>query len=131
MSLPYDMEAFAPRRLSCGILVLNGQRELLLCHVTGQDHWDLPKGGAHADESPLQAALREDGLFQRWRATQEDPDAVDPALGATDPAATVHGEQHDLKIDLVATTSIPGTILKHRLRLLAGQGWQLRDVTSA
>jgi putative (di)nucleoside polyphosphate hydrolase len=53
------MEAFAPRRLSCGILVLNGQHELLLCHVTGQDHWDLPKGGAHADESPLQAALRE------------------------------------------------------------------------
>ena len=59
MSLPHDMEAFVPRRLSCGILVLNGQRELLLCHVTGQDHWDLPKGGAHADESPLQAALRE------------------------------------------------------------------------
>lgn len=79
----------------------------------------------------LQAALREDGLFQRWRATQDDPDAVDPALGATDPAATVRGEQRDLKIDLVATTSIPGTILKHRLRLLAGQGWQLRDVTSA
>lgn len=59
MSLPYDMEAFAPRRLSCGILVLNGQRELLLCHVTGQDHWDLPKGGLHDGESPLQAALRE------------------------------------------------------------------------
>ena len=53
------MDLFAPRRLSCGILILTGQRELLLCHVTGQDHWDLPKGGAHADESPLQAALRE------------------------------------------------------------------------
>jgi 8-oxo-dGTP pyrophosphatase MutT (NUDIX family) len=54
-----DMDLFAPRRLSCGILILNGQQELLLCHVTGQDHWDLPKGGAHEDESPLQAALRE------------------------------------------------------------------------
>ena len=53
------MDLFAPRRLSCGILILNEQCELLLCHVTGQDHWDLPKGGAHADESPLQAALRE------------------------------------------------------------------------
>lgn len=79
----------------------------------------------------LQAALREDALFQRWRATQDDPDAVDPGLGATDPAATVRGEQHDLKIDLIAITSIPGTILKHRLRLLAGNGWELRDVSAA
>ncbi|HYN60099.1 MAG TPA: NUDIX hydrolase [Rubrivivax sp.] len=53
------MDILTPRRLSCGILILTGQRELLLCHVTGQDHWDLPKGGLHADESPLQAALRE------------------------------------------------------------------------
>lgn len=79
----------------------------------------------------LQAALREDALFQRWRAAQDDPDAVDPGLGATDPAATVRGEQHDLKIDLIAITSIPGTILKHRLRLLAGNGWELRDVSAA
>ena len=54
-----DMDWSVPRRLTCGVLVLNAQRELLLCHVTGQDQWDLPKGGAHADESPLQAALRE------------------------------------------------------------------------
>ena len=59
MSLHHDMDPFVSRRLSCGILVLNGQRELLLCHVTGQDHWDLPKGGLHDGESPLQAALRE------------------------------------------------------------------------
>jgi hypothetical protein len=87
--------------------------------------------GAEGLAEELQAALREDALFQRWRATQEDPDAVDPALGATDPAAIVRGEQHDLKIDLIAITSIPGTILKHRLRLLAGNGWQLRDVSAA
>jgi hypothetical protein len=87
--------------------------------------------GANGLAEELQAALRDDGLFQRWRATQDDPDAVDPALGGTDPAATVRGEQHDLKIDLVATTSIPGSILKHRLRLLAGSGWQLRDVSAA
>ncbi len=47
------------KRLSCGIVVLNDAAELLLCHVTGQDHWDLPKGGAHPGESALQAALRE------------------------------------------------------------------------
>lgn len=50
---------FTLKRLSCGIVVLNEQAELLLCHVTQQDHWDLPKGGAHAGESALQAALRE------------------------------------------------------------------------
>lgn len=55
----WPMQLFAPRRLSCGILILNRQQELLLCHVTGQNHWDLPKGGAHEGESPLQAALRE------------------------------------------------------------------------
>jgi len=46
-------------RLSCGILLLADSDELLLCHVTGQRHWDLPKGGIHAGESPLEAALRE------------------------------------------------------------------------
>ena len=53
------MQFFGPRRLSCGIVILNAQREILLCHVTGQNHWDLPKGGIDADESPLDAALRE------------------------------------------------------------------------
>ncbi len=87
--------------------------------------------GADAIAAELQAALRSDALFQRWRAAQEDPDAVDPALGAIDPHAVVRGEQHDLQIDLITTTSIPGSILKHRLRLLAGSDWQLRDVTAA
>jgi len=48
-----------PRRLSCGIVVLAPTRELLLCHVTGQRHWDLPKGGIHDGETPVDAALRE------------------------------------------------------------------------
>ena len=87
--------------------------------------------GAEGLAEELQTALREDALFQRWRAMQEDPDAVDTALGATDPTATVRGEQHDLKIDLIVVSAIPGTILKHRLRLLAGSGWQLRDVSAA
>ena len=45
--------------LSCGILVLNAQRELLLCHVTGAWHWDIPKGAAEPGEAPQAAALRE------------------------------------------------------------------------
>lgn len=44
---------------SCGILVLDAQGELLLCHATGTAYWDIPKGGQHADETELQAALRE------------------------------------------------------------------------
>lgn len=79
----------------------------------------------------LQAALQTTRLFDAWRALQEDPDAVDPALGATDPAARVVGTQRHLQIDLVATTSIPGSVLRHRLRLLAGSAWALHDVTAA
>ncbi|GEM_PF-343490 len=47
------------RRLSCGVVIVNDDDELLLCRVTGQGHWDLPKGGADPGETPLQAALRE------------------------------------------------------------------------
>ena len=47
------------RRLSCGIVVVAPTRELLLCHVTGQRHWDLPKGGLHDGETPAEAARRE------------------------------------------------------------------------
>ena len=76
-------------------------------------------------------ALREPALFERWRLLQDEPDEVDPALGVTDPNAVVHGEQHDLHIDLQVTSSIPGHVLKQRLRLLAGSAWELRDVTAA
>lgn len=79
----------------------------------------------------LQAALRERTLFERWKAQQDDPDAVEPALGATDPDATVQGQQDDLHIDLVVTSSLSGEVLKQRLRWLAGSAWELRDVTAA
>lgn len=87
--------------------------------------------GAGEFAAQLQDALRSDGFFQRWRAAQPDPDSVDAGLGASDPATTVTGEQHDLQIDLIVVTSIPGSVFKHRLRLLAGNAWELRDVSSA
>ena len=87
--------------------------------------------GAEGLADELQQALRTDALFERWRATQADPDAVDPALGATDPSATVSGELHNLRTDLIVTTSIPGAVFKQRLRLLAGNAWELRDVRDA
>lgn len=77
----------------------------------------------------LQAALREPGLWQRWRAMQPDPDAVDPSLGAIDPDATVTARLSDeLHTDVVVTSRLPHAILRHRLNLLIGAHWTLRDV---
>ncbi len=87
--------------------------------------------GADGFAEQLQDALREPGLFERWRLLQDEPDEVDPSLGVTDPGAVVQGEQNDLHIELRVTTTIPGQVLKQRLRLLAGSAWELRDVTAA
>lgn len=87
--------------------------------------------GAEEFAAQFEDALRTDSLFSRWRDAQEDPDEVDPALGATDPQASVVGQQDDLHVDLIAITSLPGSVFKHRLRLLAGSEWELRDVSAA
>jgi hypothetical protein len=101
---------------------------------------DLPRArGANAELSfqgesaqsfavLLQTALREPNLFERWRNLQPDPDAIDPALGATDAAATVSARQQDLHTEVLVTTRLPHAILRHRLNLLAGAHWTLRDV---
>ncbi|UPG86203.1 hypothetical protein L2Y94_02220 [Luteibacter aegosomatis] len=73
-------------------------------------------------------AMRSDDLFQRWRAKQPEPDEVDPSLGVTDPGASATGElspgdRHDVTL----TTSLPMRIVKHRLNLLIGSSWELRD----
>ena len=87
--------------------------------------------GAAGFAEELQAALRDGALFSKWLATQDEPDDVDPALGAIDPDAVVTGEMHDLHVDLEAVTRLSGDVLKHRLRLLAGSHWQLKDVAAA
>lgn len=79
-----------------------------------------------ADE--LRHALRSDALFERWRTAQDDPDAVDSTLGATDPGAEVDAEHHDLHVEMVVRTRLPSAVLTQRLRLLAGPHWQLNDV---
>ena len=84
--------------------------------------------GAEGFARQLQESLRGDHLFERWRATQDEPEEVDPMLGATDPAATVEGVQRESRIELVATTRLRGDVFKHRMRLLAGPAWELRDV---
>jgi len=44
---------------SCGTLVFNKRGQLLLCHVTGTNYWDIPKGMQEHDESTFEAAKRE------------------------------------------------------------------------
>ena len=78
----------------------------------------------------LQSALRTTALFERWKKAQSDPDDIDDTLSTTDPQAQVTGEQADLHVDLVAVTSLPGSVFKHRMHVLAGSHWQLRDVTA-
>lgn len=45
--------------VSCGTLIVDASRRLLLCHVTGTAKWDIPKGMRDAGETELEAAVRE------------------------------------------------------------------------
>lgn len=104
---------------------------------------DLAKSRGHFNElsyhgtSPdsfatiLQESLREPTLWRRWRDMQPDPEAVDPSFGISDPNATVTAEQSDLHTDVEVVTSLPHAILRHRMELLIGHNWKLRDVRAA
>ena len=48
-----------PKSLSCGVIVRRAAAELLLCHATGRNYWDIPKGVRDAGETSVAAALRE------------------------------------------------------------------------
>ncbi len=90
------------RRLSCGTVVVTGSRELLLCHVTGQRHWDLPKGGIHDGESPLEAALRE---------TREETGLVLDVASVLDLGRHEYTGKKDLHLFAVASPRIdPGEL---------------------
>src|SRR4051812_10010645 len=47
------------RRLSCGILVVASEGELLLGHASGTPRWDVFKGLAEPGETPRATAVRE------------------------------------------------------------------------
>ncbi|MBQ4854961.1 hypothetical protein IMW82_09795 [Rhodanobacter sp. B2A1Ga4] len=103
-----------------------------LAHARGSDP-RFAYDGAGPDDfaAALQQALRDDTLFQRWRAAQPDPDAVDASLGATDPAAQVQAKVADLRTDVDLITDLPMSVVRHRLYLLIGAAWQLRDLRAA
>lgn len=79
----------------------------------------------------LQSALRTDALFGRWRAAQDDPDAVDSSLAASDPTATVTARVADLHTEVELVTALPMSVVRHRLYMLIGPAWTLRDMRTA
>ncbi|MHA6205031.1 hypothetical protein ACXU4B_11445 [Dyella soli] len=89
--------------------------------------------GAGPDDLAIavQDAMRTPALFERWRALQDEPDEVDPGLAVTDPAATVSARVDDLRIAVDLVTDLPMSIVRHRLNLLIGPAWQLRDLRQA
>jgi 8-oxo-dGTP pyrophosphatase MutT (NUDIX family) len=62
------------KTISAGVVVTDGKK-ILLCHVTGGKHWDLPKGKLDPDESHLDAAVRE---LREETSLQVDPINLEP-----------------------------------------------------
>jgi hypothetical protein len=103
-----------------------------LAHARGDDpRFAYDGAGPNDFAAALQQALRDDALFQRWRAAQPDPDAVDASLGSVDPAAQVTAQVSDLRTDVDLITDLPMSVVRHRLYLLIGAAWQLRDLRAA
>ena len=103
-----------------------------LAHARGADpRFAYAGAGPNDFATAMQQALRDDDLFQRWRAAQPDPDAVDAALGAVDPAAQVSARVADLHTEVDLVTDLPMSVVRHRLYLLIGAAWQLRDLRAA
>jgi len=103
-----------------------------LAHARGEDRrFSYDGAGPNDFAAALQRALRDDDLFQRWRAAQPDPDAVDGSLGATDAKADVVARVADLRTDVELVTDLPMSVVRHRLFLLIGGAWQLRDMRTA
>jgi 8-oxo-dGTP pyrophosphatase MutT (NUDIX family) len=61
-------------RTTCGVLVSDGAR-LLIGQATGWPRWDIPKGLAEAEETHLQAAVRE---LREETGLEADPAALVP-----------------------------------------------------
>lgn len=100
-----------------------------LAHARGADPALSYAGAGPGDfAAALQEALRSPALFERWRAGQPDPDAVDMSLGDIDPQAQVDARLVDLHVETNVATSLPMRVVRQRLNLLIGAGWQLHDV---
>ncbi len=77
----------------------------------------------------FQRGLRQRDLFKHWRDKQEDPDAVPDELSPCDPNAIVEASGSDLHTDVEVSTNLLHRVVAHRLTLLIGPHWTLRDVS--
>lgn len=75
------------KKLSCGVILVNKKREILMIHTTSQSHWDIPKGTKDLDETELEAALRE---------LTEETSIVIPAESLTDLSWHIYNDFKDL-----------------------------------
>ncbi len=46
------------KKMSAGLILTDGDK-FLVCHVTGRNHYDIPKGLVDAAEDPVTACIRE------------------------------------------------------------------------
>ena len=76
-------------------------------------------------------ALRSSRLGRVSEASQAVAVVIPAKDEAERVAATVAAAARLPHVDLVVVTSLPSAVLRQRLGLLAGSGWQLRDVTAA
>lgn len=103
-----------------------------LAHSRGADpRFAFDGAGPNDFAVALQQALRDTSLFDRWRAAQPDPDAVDTSLAVTDPTAQVTAQVADLHTEVDLLTDLPMSVVRHRLYLLIGAAWTLRDMRAA
>lgn len=71
-----DREGFRP---NVGIVIANGQGQLLWAKRIGQDAWQFPQGGVDQGESPEQALYRE--LYEEVGLTKDDVELVGGTRG--------------------------------------------------
>lgn len=64
-----------PKKLSCGVLVVDDNNCLLMQHVRGPDHWDIPKGGQKNWETTAATAIRE--LAEETGVIADENDLID------------------------------------------------------
>ena len=75
--------------------------------------------------------MRDHELSTRDLAETSSTDEVDQSLAPVDPDATVTAEMHDLHTAVQVVTTLTHFVLRHRLFILIGPNWQLRDVAAA
>ncbi len=85
------------KKLSAGVIVTDGD-SVLLGHVTGSRHWDIPKGGLDPGENELAAAIRE---LHEETSMLVDPDRLEQ-LGTF-----VYKKTKDLSLWLCRVETMP------------------------